>query len=289
MTALVAIPKGAFSGMASACGDALAAHSQHSERGVEFTPGPKRQPWRGITSQFYDQDSNAFLLVQHQASQRIPCKGRQIPMKQTISRFSVVLAAMVFLAGAAAPQAQSPQKPALPAAQPTREEMEHAIVEAAKPGPIHAQLMKRAGTYTTSMTFTAPGSLPQESKGTATLKSILGGRFLEEKNSGDSFGQPSAGLRLYGYNNGSKQYEAIWIYDGSTAFLVLDGTSDDGGKTVRYTGAFLGPGGMKQTVRVAIEQKDPDHFVVRLIGEGPGGAGATLETVYTRTNAGAKK
>lgn len=204
-----------------------------------------------------------------------------------ISRFSAGFAAAIFLAVAVAAQVQSPQKP-IPAP-PTQEQMEQAVADAAKPGPIHAQLMRRAGAYTTTMTFSAPGSEPRESTGTATLKPILGGRFLEEKNSGDSFGQPSAGLRLYGYNNGSKQYEAIWIYDGSTAFLVLDGSSDDNGKTVRYTGAFLGPGGSKQTLRVAIEQIDDDHFVVRLLGEGPGGATATLATTYTRTNLRTKK
>ena len=161
--------------------------------------------------------------------------------------------------------------------------MEQALAEAATPGPIHAQLMKRAGEYTTTTTLYAPGTEPQQSTGTATLKSILDGRFLEEKNSGDSLGQPYSGVRLYGYNNGSKQYEAIWIYTGSTAFLVLDGSSDDNGKTVRYSGAFLGPDGAKQTLRVTLTQPDDDHFVVRLLGEGPGGATSTLETVYTRT------
>ena len=157
-----------------------------------------------------------------------------------------------------------------------------AFAEAALPGPVHTELMKRAGDYTTTATFYAPGAEPQQSTGTAKLKSILGGRFLEEENSGDSFGAPYAGLRLYGYNNGSKQYEAIWIYNGSTAFLVLDGTSDDDGKTVRYSGAFLGPGGSRQTLRVTITQQDADHFVVRLLGEGPGDATSTLETTYTR-------
>lgn len=157
-----------------------------------------------------------------------------------------------------------------------------ALAEAATPGPIHAELMKRAGDYTTTATFYAPGAEPQQSTGTAKLKSILGGRFLQEENSGDSFGEPYSGLRLYGYNNGTRQYEAIWIYNGSTAFLVLDGASDDNGKTVRYSGAFLGPGGARQNLRVTITQQDADHFVVRLLGEGPGDATSTLETTYAR-------
>ncbi|HEV2306627.1 MAG TPA: DUF1579 domain-containing protein [Candidatus Acidoferrales bacterium] len=188
---------------------------------------------------------------------------------------------LLLLAGRLA-QAQSPQKPAAPS-QESQQELQQAIA-AAQPGPQHAELMKRAGDYTTTQTFYAPGAQPQESTGTAKLKSILGGRFLEEENSGESLGQPYTGLRLYGYNNGSKQYEAIWIYNGSTAFLVLDGTSDDSGKTVRYSGAFLGPGGQRQTLRVVITQNDADHFSVKLLGEAPGGGMSTLETVYTRVN-----
>ncbi len=202
-----------------------------------------------------------------------------------LSKLSATLTAVVFIARATCAQAQTTQKPT----PPTQEDMEQAVVEAAQPGPIHAQLMKRAGRYTTTMTFSAPGTEPQESTGTATLKPILGGRFLEEENSGQSGGQPSAGLRLYGYNNGSKQYEAIWIYNGSTAFLVLDGSSDDNGKTVRYTGAFIGPDGSRQTLRVIVEQQDADHFVVRLLGEGPGGATSTLATTYTRVTAQTRK
>lgn len=176
--------------------------------------------------------------------------------------------------------AQAQQKPATPP--DAQKEALDALATSAQPGPAHAELMKRAGDYTTKSTFYAPGTEPQESAGTAKLKAILGGRFLEEENSGDSLGQPSSGLRLYGYNNGSKQYEAVWIYNGSTAFLVLDGTSDDGGKTVRYSGAFLGPDGARQNLRVIITQQDADHFVVKLLGEGPGDATSTLETVYAR-------
>ena len=190
------------------------------------------------------------------------------------------VAIFILFAGSASAQGQASQNP--PSPPDAQDQALQALAEAATPGPIHAELMKRAGDYTTTATFYAPGAEPQQSTGAAKLKSILGGRFLEEENSGDSFGQPYSGLRLYGYNNGSKQYEAIWIYNGSTAFLVLDGASDDNGKVVRYSGAFLGPSGARQTLRVTITQQDADHFVVRLLGEGPGDATSTLETTYTR-------
>jgi hypothetical protein len=160
-----------------------------------------------------------------------------------------------------------------------------ALAAAAKPGPPHALLMKRAGHYTFTMIFyPRPDAEPEESTGTATLEAILGGRFLEEVNAGETDGQPTSGMRLYGYNNGSKQYEAVWIYDGSTAILVLNGTSNDNGKTVRYTGAFLGPDGKPQTLHVTVEQIDDDHFTVRMIGEGPPDSAPVVETTYTRKN-----
>lgn len=200
-------------------------------------------------------------------------------MKQKLRRMASFAIVILFAGGAWAQQQEPPKAPELTDAQ---QKAMQALAEQAQPGPPHAQLMKRAGDYTTTEMYYAPGVAPQQFSGTAKLKSILGGRFLEEENSGDSLGQPYSGLRLYGYNNGTNQYEAIWIYNGSTAFLVLDGSSDDNGKTVRYTGAFLGPGGGRQALRVTTTQQDADHFVVKLLGEGPNNATSTLETTYTR-------
>ena len=191
---------------------------------------------------------------------------------------------MIFCASGALGQGATQQKPATPAG-PTQDEMQ-AMVEAATPGPIHARLMKLAGEYTVEMKFFAqPGTEPEVSTGTATLKPILGGRFLQEENSGESFEQAYSGERIYGYNKGSKQYEAIWIYTGSTALLVLNGASDDDGKTVRYSGAFLGPDGKPQELHVTFKQVDDDHFVVRLFGPGPVDSAPVVETTYTRKSA----
>jgi hypothetical protein len=194
-------------------------------------------------------------------------------------RCLTVIALLIFSAAAARAQGAAQQKPAAPTP-PTQDEMQ-AMAEAATPGPIHAQLMKRAGEYTVAMKFfTQPGAEPAESTGTATLKSILGGRFLEEENSGEAFGEPYAGTRIYGYNKGSKEYEATWIYNGSTAILVLNGASDDDGKTVRYSAAFIGPDGKPQTLHVTLIQQDEDHFLVRLMGSGD--SAPVLEATYTR-------
>ena len=93
----------------------------------------------------------------------------------------------------------------------------------AAPGPIHRELAKRAGEYTTHSKFTfKPGAPAQESQGSATLKSILGGRFLQEDNTGKLVGMPVGSMHLYGYNNATKKYESIWMYTGSTGIMTIE-------------------------------------------------------------------
>jgi hypothetical protein len=154
----------------------------------------------------------------------------------------------------------------------------------AAPGPIHRELAKRAGEYTTHSKFTfKPGAPPQETEGTAALKSILGGRFLQEDNTGKLIGMPVGSMHLYGYNNATKKYESIWMYTGSTGFMTMSGTSDDGGKTIKYVATFDDDAGNKQTLEVFVRNIDDDHFSVALIAKNPeGGQGPTLETTYAR-------
>ncbi|HEV8484141.1 MAG TPA: DUF1579 family protein [Blastocatellia bacterium] len=155
---------------------------------------------------------------------------------------------------------------------------------AANPGSVHQQLNKRIGNYKTSTKFTMqPGGPATESSGTAKITGALGGRFLIEENSGTFMGETTTGLRLMGYNNATKQYEACWTYTMSTAILTMTGTSSDNGKTVTLRGSFADEGGARQTLKVITRTVDADHFVVELIGETPEGKdGPLLTTTYTR-------
>jgi hypothetical protein len=153
----------------------------------------------------------------------------------------------------------------------------------AMPGPIHQQLAKRAGEYTAVSKFSIPGGPTQETKGTAKITSILGGRFLQEEFSGSMRGQAFTSIHLDGYNNVTKQYEASWIYTRGTAIMNLTGTSTDGGKTINYKATYVNDQGAKQTLEIIHRQIDDDHFVMELIGRNPDGSkGATMETTYTR-------
>jgi hypothetical protein len=62
--------------------------------------------------------------------------------------------------------------------------------------------MKRVGKWTTTYKFWmgGPGSEAMTSTGTAEMKSILGGRWLQEICKGVIMGQPHEAIGLSGYN-----------------------------------------------------------------------------------------
>jgi len=149
-------------------------------------------------------------------------------------------------------------------------------------GPEHQALAKRAGTYEVTSKMAGPGAPAGEaSKGTATLKTVCDGKFLMEENSGAMMGEKYTGLRLLGYNNDQKAYEATWIYSMSTAFLQMKGKSDDGGKTIKVSGDVT-EGGMKMTLRAEYHFTSDDSFVVKLIAGDAGAEMTVLEETYTR-------
>jgi uncharacterized protein YdeI (BOF family) len=187
----------------------------------------------------------------------------------------VIAAALLLFATPAFAQAHSDQKQeATPAGK----------ASPSKPGAEQAYLAKRAGEYTRSVKFVGqPDADATASTGTAKISVILDGRFVQEENNDTVFGRPVSGMRLYGYNNITKQYEAIWTYTMSTAILMLTGTSNDAGKTIDYAGTSEASDGSKIQLHARVRQVSDDQFVVTLSSAGPDGKEAAFqETTYTR-------
>ncbi len=152
------------------------------------------------------------------------------------------------------------------------------------PGPEHARLADLAGEYTRVVKFVGqPGAASAPSTGTAKISVILGGRFLLEKSKDTVFGRPVDGLRLYGYNNVTKQYEMARMYTMSTAMTMMTGTSTDGGKTIDFTGSTESPGTGRLPLHAHLERVSDDAFVVTLSTVGADGKDEPFqETDYTR-------
>jgi hypothetical protein len=152
------------------------------------------------------------------------------------------------------------------------------------PGPHQMQLAKRIGQYTTVTKYwPKPDAGPIESIGSSTITGIMDGRFLLEESSATMTAQPASGMRIFGYNNSSQEYEASWVYAGSTEIISLRGTSADGDSTVNYAGTLSGPHDRKDPLSVSIHQINDDHFVVTLrIGASDSPDRSQCETTYTR-------
>jgi hypothetical protein len=191
---------------------------------------------------------------------------------------NVLLATLVLLAPTTVfAQDRSPQKPeAVPDT--------HQTADATKPGPEQEFLAKRAGEYTRTIKFVAQANADANaSTGTSKVSVALGGRFIVEENNDTVFGRPVSGTRIYGFNNITKQYEAVWMYTGSTGMIFLTGTSGDGGKTIDLTGGTQNVRGEKVPLHAVIRQTDDNQFVVTLMSTGADGKEAAFqETTYTR-------
>jgi len=196
---------------------------------------------------------------------------------------------LVVVLGAAAlslAQQNTGQSPSnAPAISPELQKLRQQRDAASQPGPQHLSLMRLDGDYVTKEKYYPPGqSTPLESDGTATLRSEMGGRFIVERNAGGYLGEPYIGLRIYGFNNGTKKYEGVWTSSKSTAVISLLGDSKDGGMTIEYTGTYHeDTTGSMRTMQITLHILDPDHFEVQVIRTMPDGSpGPKLVSLYTR-------
>jgi Protein of unknown function (DUF1579) len=192
-------------------------------------------------------------------------------------RGALLAALLLFAATAVFAEDRGPQKPEV-----TPDT--HQTADATKPGPEQEFLAKRAGEYTRTIKFVAqPNADANASTGASKISVALGRRFIVEENNDTVFGRPVSGTRIYGFNNITKQYEAVWMYTGSTGMIFLTGTSSDSGKTVDLTGETRNLHGDTVPLHAVIRQMDDNQFVVTLMSTGADGKEAAFqETTYTR-------
>jgi hypothetical protein len=148
----------------------------------------------------------------------------------------------------------------------------------------HAALAKLAGEYNRVVKFVGQqGAMAQPSSGTCTFSVELGGRFFVEKSHDVVFGRPVDGLRIYGYDDATKQYEMARMYTMSNGITLMKGTSSDGGKTIDFEGETETGGGKTMPMRALFRQTDADHFSVTMATVGADGKSVPFqETDYTR-------
>jgi len=182
------------------------------------------------------------------------------------------------------------------AAQPSAEEMQKMMaqmMELSKLGENHKLLGEMAGSwaYTVKM-WMDPTGKPQESKGTATRKAIMDGRFFIAEHSG-KFQMPGAdgkmkdmnfkGMAIEGYDNVKKKFVSSWIDNMGTMILSSESTYDAASKTFTYNANCEMMPGMPVKIREVIKITDKDHHMFEWYEDRGQGETKTMEIAYTRS------
>jgi hypothetical protein len=153
-------------------------------------------------------------------------------------------------------------------------------------GPEHQKFVEMVGTWETeSKMWMAPGAEPMLSKGTAEIRLLFDGRYVEQRYKCDMGDRPFEGLSIEGYDRFKKKYVSIWIDNMGTGIFVSEGTADASGKVCTYFGKAHDPmtGEPDKVVRSVAREISPDKVVYEMYDR-PAGQDEfkTMEIVYTR-------
>jgi len=150
-----------------------------------------------------------------------------------LKKFSIVVVAAAILGGVFGAVGLRSQESM------TEDQMMQTMMKYATPGEFHKKLDGMIGSWNfTSKWWADPSAPSQESNGTCESSWILGGRFVQEKVTGDMMGQPFHGMALTGYDNFNQKYQMLWIDEMATCFLIADGQIDKSGKKITFEGKY---------------------------------------------------
>lgn len=158
---------------------------------------------------------------------------------------------------------------------------------AATPGAPHKMLADLAGQWTTTTKmWMSPNGKPEESTGKSTLKTILGGRWLQQDFKSQVMGKPFEGMGLTGYDNVTGKYETMWFDTMSTGVMKGSGVYEAGSKTLKDSGSYSCPMTRKErNYRAEMKIIDKNNFVYSSYGTALDETGPeykTMEITYKR-------
>ena len=154
----------------------------------------------------------------------------------------------------------------------------------ATPGEPHKQFESLAGSWTTqTKEWMEPGKPPTEASGSADMKMLLGGRYLQQEFTSEMMGQPYTGMGITGYDNLHKKHVSIWLDTMGTAPFMMEGTGGADGKTISLKGQHAEPGGGHMTHRAVWKIVDDNTQTFDMYGTHHGGKDTkVLEITYSR-------
>lgn len=159
-----------------------------------------------------------------------------------------------------------------PKASPEQQEMMDKMMKAATPGAQQAGLAKMAGEWTCTVRYQWDPAQPwQESAATATISSLMDGRYIQEVTTSQMMGMPFSGMGITGFDNVLGKYTSIWIDNMGTGIMVSEGTGDASGKVITWTATMSDPVTGKPTKsRMVTTFTDDDHHTFEMYSVPPG-------------------
>ena len=174
------------------------------------------------------------------------------------------------------------------------QKMMQQMMEMSKLNENHKLLTSLDGTWDYKIKFWMnpdPNAKPDESAGTATRKSIMGGRYVvmdvagPMKMPGEDGKMKTVqfkGMGLEGYDNVKKKFVGSWIDSMGTGIEFSEGTYDASSKTFTYTSEIEMMPGMKSQVREVIKVADNSHMTLEWYENQGGQEKKTMEINYTK-------
>jgi hypothetical protein len=225
-----------------------------------------------------------------------------LAMKKFASLITILFAILLAISSFAQSPATSPATASAPSAaqpatatgEPNPQEMMKQMIEMSKLNENHKLLSSLDGSwnYTIKMWMNPdPNAKPQESKGTATRKTVMGGRYVMMDVSG-KMQMPGEdgkmkdvqfkGMGLEAYDNVKKKFVSSWIDNMGTGIQFSEGSYDPATKTFTYTSEMEPVPGMKSQVREVIKVADNNHMMLEWYENQGGQEKKTMEIAYTR-------
>jgi hypothetical protein len=163
------------------------------------------------------------------------------------------------------------------------------------PGPQHKALDPFVGSWdlTVKSWMGGPNAPPTESKGTAEVKWILDGRYIEEKVKGEMSMPDETGAMkkvsytgqgLTGYDNFKSIYLSTWADSMSTQVMLSKGCADATGKVFTFYAEVDDPmrGAHDQMMKSVARIIDKDKHVLEMYDLHTGENFKVMEITYTR-------
>jgi hypothetical protein len=186
------------------------------------------------------------------------------------------------------------QSPGATGQMPNPQEMMKQMMELSKLNENHKLLSAMNGNWNFAIKMWMnpdPNAKPQESKGSATRKDIMGGRYVMMDvtgkmqmpgEDGKMKDMQFKGMGVEGYDNAKKKFVSSWVDNMSTGIQFSEGTYDPATKTFTYTSEIEMMPGMKTPVREVIKVTDNNHMMLEWYENRGGQEKKTMEIAYTR-------